>query len=102
MGPQDALADWPHSSEPTNSFLGKAALILLGNFGQLDELHAAVGGSIPGWGKRSSRPDEDIIAATGAFQDEMKEIWELGLDVDFLLYSPAGRGFANHVCKVFG
>ena len=42
-----------------------------------------------------------VVAATGLFDDEVKELRELGLDTAFNLYSEAGNGFAGHVFHVF-
>lgn len=42
-----------------------------------------------------------VVAATGLFDDEVKELRELGLDTAFNLYSEAGSGFAGHVYHVF-
>ena len=44
---------------------------------------------------------EGVVAATGKFDDEVKELRALGLDTAFNLYSEAGAGFANHVTRVF-
>lgn len=44
---------------------------------------------------------EGVVAATGKFDDEVKELRGLGLDTAFNLYSEAGTGFANHVTNVF-
>ncbi len=42
-----------------------------------------------------------VVAATGLFDDEVKELRELGLDTAFNLYAEAGSGFAGHVYNVF-
>jgi len=42
-----------------------------------------------------------VVASTGLFDDEVKELRELGLDTAFNLYNEAGNGFANHVYQVF-
>ncbi len=44
---------------------------------------------------------EGVVTATGKFDDEVKELRELGLDTAFNLYSEAGAGFADHVVQVF-
>jgi predicted Kef-type K+ transport protein len=44
---------------------------------------------------------EGVVAATGKFDDEVKELRAVGLDTAFNLYSEAGAGFANHVFHVF-
>jgi len=44
---------------------------------------------------------EGVIAAAGKFDDEVKELREVGLDTAFNLYSEAGAGFADHVFQVF-
>lgn len=44
---------------------------------------------------------EGVVAATGKFDDEVKELRRLGLDTAFNLYSEAGAGYANHVYHVF-
>lgn len=44
---------------------------------------------------------EGIVTATGKFDDEVRELRELGLDTAFNLYSEAGSGFAEHVFTVF-
>ena len=44
---------------------------------------------------------EGVVTATGKFDDEVKELRELGLDTAFNLYSEAGAGFADHVAHVF-
>ena len=44
---------------------------------------------------------EGVVAGTGKFDDEVKELRELGLDTAFNLYSEAGSGFADHVVQVF-
>ncbi len=40
------------------------------------------------------------IAAVGHYEDEIKELRELGANSVFNLYEEAGTGFAEHVCKV--
>lgn len=42
-----------------------------------------------------------VVAATGKFDDEVRELRELGLDTAFNLYAEAGNGFAGHVYDVF-
>lgn len=44
---------------------------------------------------------EGVVAATGKFDDEVKELRIVGLDTAFNLYSEAGAGFADHVFQVF-
>ncbi len=44
---------------------------------------------------------EGVVAATGKFDDDVRELRGLGLDTAFNLYSEAGTGFANHVFHVF-
>jgi hypothetical protein len=44
---------------------------------------------------------EGVVAATGKFDDEVKELRCVGLDTAFNLYSEAGSGFADHVFNVF-
>jgi glutathione-regulated potassium-efflux system ancillary protein KefC len=44
---------------------------------------------------------EGVVAATGKFDDEVRELRGLGLDTAFNLYSEAGAGFADHVFHVF-
>ncbi len=44
---------------------------------------------------------EGVVAATGKFDDEVKELRDLGLDTAFNLYAEAGSGFADHVFHVF-
>lgn len=44
---------------------------------------------------------EGVVAATGKFDDEVKELRGLGLDTAFNLYNEAGAGFADHVFHVF-
>ncbi|MEM7792288.1 MAG: potassium transporter Kef, partial [Verrucomicrobiota bacterium] len=44
---------------------------------------------------------EGVVAATGKFDDEVKELRGLGLDTAFNLYAEAGAGFADHVFRVF-
>ncbi|WP_221031661.1 cation:proton antiporter family protein [Actomonas aquatica] len=44
---------------------------------------------------------EGVVAATGKFDDEVKELRRLGLDTAFNLYAEAGSGFADHVHHVF-
>jgi len=44
---------------------------------------------------------EGVVAATGKFDDEVKELRLIGLDTAFNLYSEAGAGFADHVFHVF-
>ncbi|MGB0414321.1 MAG: cation:proton antiporter [Coraliomargarita sp.] len=42
-----------------------------------------------------------VVASTGKFDDEVKELRELGLDTAFNLYAEAGSGFAGHIYHVF-
>ena len=42
-----------------------------------------------------------VVTATGKFDDEVKQLRNLGLDTAFNLYSEAGSGFAEHVFTVF-
>lgn len=44
---------------------------------------------------------QGVVAATGKFDDEVKELRALGLDTAFNLYTEAGNGFAAHVNQVF-
>jgi len=44
---------------------------------------------------------QGVVAATGMFDDEVRQLRELGLDTAFNLYTEAGSGFANHVYNVF-
>jgi len=44
---------------------------------------------------------EGVVTATGKFDDEVRELRELGLDTAFNLYNEAGSGFADHVVQVF-
>ncbi len=44
---------------------------------------------------------EGVVASTGKFDDDVKELRGLGLDTAFNLYAEAGNGFANHVYNVF-
>ncbi len=44
---------------------------------------------------------EGVVAATGKFDDEVKQLRCVGLDTAFNLYSEAGSGFADHVFNVF-
>ena len=44
---------------------------------------------------------EGVVAATGKFDDDVRELRELGVDTAFNLYSEAGTGFAHHVYNVF-
>ena len=44
---------------------------------------------------------EGVVAVTGKFDDEVRELRGLGLDTAFNLYSEAGAGFADHVFHVF-
>lgn len=44
---------------------------------------------------------EGVVAATGKFDDEVKELRGVGLDTAFNLYSEAGAGFGDHVFHVF-
>lgn len=44
---------------------------------------------------------QGVVTATGKFDDEVKQLRDLGLDTAFNLYSEAGSGFADHVFKVF-
>ena len=42
-----------------------------------------------------------VVASTGMFDDEVRELRQLGLDTAFNLYNEAGAGFAQHICEVF-
>ena len=42
-----------------------------------------------------------VVAACGAFPEEIDNLRKLGVDTAFNLYSRAGSGFANHVISVF-
>jgi len=42
-----------------------------------------------------------LVAATGKFDDEVRELREIGLATAFNLYHEAGTGFASHVLEVF-
>ena len=42
-----------------------------------------------------------VVTATGKFDDEVRELREMGLDTAFNIYSEAGSGFADHVFTVF-
>lgn len=42
-----------------------------------------------------------VVAATGKFDDEVRELRARGVDTAFNLYHEAGTGFATHVHKVF-
>lgn len=44
---------------------------------------------------------EGVVAATGKFDDEVKQLRCVGLDTAFNLYSEAGSGFSDHVFNVF-
>jgi glutathione-regulated potassium-efflux system ancillary protein KefC len=44
---------------------------------------------------------EGVVTATGKFDDEVRELRQLGLDTAFNLYNEAGSGFADHVVQVF-
>lgn len=44
---------------------------------------------------------EGVVTATGKFDDEVKQLRDLGLDTAFNIYSEAGSGFAEHVFTVF-
>lgn len=44
---------------------------------------------------------QGVVTATGKFDDEVKQLRDLGLDTAFNLYSEAGSGFADHVFTVF-
>lgn len=44
---------------------------------------------------------EGVVAATGKFDDEVRELRSLGIDTAFNLYNEAGMGFAAHVSQVF-
>jgi hypothetical protein len=44
---------------------------------------------------------EGVVTATGKFDDEVRELRQLGLDTAFNLYNEAGSGFAEHVVQVF-
>lgn len=42
-----------------------------------------------------------VVAATGKYADEIRELRSLGVDTAFNLYTEAGSNFANHVFNVF-
>lgn len=42
-----------------------------------------------------------VVTATGKFDDEVRELRDMGLDTAFNIYSEAGSGFADHVFTVF-
>ncbi|MAS92328.1 MAG: hypothetical protein CMO55_03960 [Verrucomicrobiales bacterium] len=42
-----------------------------------------------------------VVAASGRFPEEIRELRALGVDTAFNLYAQAGNGFANHVIEVF-
>lgn len=44
---------------------------------------------------------EGVVTATGKFDDEVKQLRDLGLDTAFNIYPEAGSGFAEHVFTVF-
>ncbi|MFT4900885.1 MAG: glutathione-regulated potassium-efflux system ancillary protein KefC [Lentimonas sp.] len=44
---------------------------------------------------------DGVVVGTGKFDDEVKELRDLGLDTAFNLYAEAGAGFATHVHQVF-
>jgi len=44
---------------------------------------------------------EAVVAATGKFTDEVKQLRELEIDSAFNLYTEAGNGFANQTVQVF-
>jgi len=44
---------------------------------------------------------QGVVTATGKFDDEVKQLRDLGMDTAFNLYSEAGSGFADHVFTVF-
>lgn len=44
---------------------------------------------------------QGIVVATAKFDDEVKELNELGVETAFNLYAEAGSGFASHVIEVF-
>lgn len=44
---------------------------------------------------------QGVVAATGKFSEEVKELRQLGVDSAFNLYAEAGNGFANHTQDVF-
>ena len=44
---------------------------------------------------------QGVTAATGQFDDEVKELMEAGIDTAFNFYSEAGAGFAQHVDEFF-
>jgi glutathione-regulated potassium-efflux system ancillary protein KefC len=43
---------------------------------------------------------EGVVAAVAKFDDEVKDLKAMGVDTAFNLYSEAGAGLANHVCKM--
>jgi glutathione-regulated potassium-efflux system ancillary protein KefC len=52
--------------------------------------------------KTLKRPDfQGVVTAAGKFDDEVKQLREIGLDTAFNLYSEAGSSFAEHVFTVF-
>ncbi len=44
---------------------------------------------------------QGVVTATGKFDDEVRQLRDIGLDTAFNLYSEAGSGFAEHVSTVF-
>ncbi|MGC1479485.1 MAG: cation:proton antiporter family protein [Chthoniobacterales bacterium] len=44
---------------------------------------------------------EGVVAATGKFDDEVRELRSVGVDTAFNLYTEAGTGFAHHISRVF-
>ena len=44
---------------------------------------------------------QGVVAATGKFDDEVRQLRSLGVDTAFNLYTEAGTGFAHHVSRVF-
>ncbi|MEM6910689.1 MAG: cation:proton antiporter family protein [Verrucomicrobiota bacterium] len=44
---------------------------------------------------------QGVVAATGKFDDDVKELKRLGVDTAFNLYGEAGSGFAAHIFNVF-
>ncbi len=45
---------------------------------------------------------DGVVAACGAFPEEISDLRKLGVDTAFNLYARAGNGFANHVISVLG
>lgn len=45
---------------------------------------------------------EGPITATAQFEDERRELMEAGATVTYNIFSEAGAGYADHVCKNVG